>query len=246
MYLLQGQGDALLTTYRTETDVDCSWENSQLATWTFLRYCVIGSILLFRVWRIRRSAQGLVNVQQSDWRSPYSEHPELTENIQKAACGVDLALAGCMFIQTEGVGLTIYFTVSAMMDNIAIFIASGDEFCHTVAAVSLYTMALVTFLPNVWLGIKLQAKYYNHGSLMTKLLFVAGMVLTTAAFFMVRLLLVYKAGYAWSVNWLLESGGPGFRVVLAVAVPPLVDAIQSIVLINTGMEQEHEALPEQA
>jgi hypothetical protein len=243
MYLLQGHGDALLTTYRNEADDLCTWENSQLATWTFLRYCVIGLILLWRVWRIRRGAQGLTAPFTV---RPYSEHPKLTQNMQEAAYGVDWALAGCMFIQTEGVGLTIYFTVSAMMDNIAIFIASGDGFCHTVAAVSLYTMALVTFLPNVWLGITLQAKYYNHGSLMTKLLFVAGMVFTTSVFFMVRLLLVYKAGYAWSINGLLDNGGPGFRVVLAVAVPPLVDAIQSIVLISTGMEKEHEALPEQA
>jgi len=233
-----------MATFGDEADTLCAWENSQLAAWTFLRYCVIGLILLWRVWRIRHGAQGLS--APFTGRSPYSEYPELTQSMQNATYGMDLALAGCIFIQTEGVGLTIYFMVSAMMDNIAIFLASGDEFCHTVTAVSLYTMALVTFLPNVWLGNTLQTKYFNHGSMTTKVLFVAGMVFTTSAFFVVRLLLVYNAGYAWAVDLLLGKMGSVSRVVLAVTLPPVVDAIQSIVLLSTGMELEPEAPPEQA
>ncbi|CAK0888593.1 unnamed protein product, partial [Prorocentrum cordatum] len=118
MYLLQGQDDALMATFGDEADTLCAWENSQLAAWTFLRYCVIGLILLWRVWRIRHGAQGLS--APFTGRSPYSEYPELTQSMQNATYGMDLALAGCIFIQTEGVGLTIYFMVSAMMDNIAI------------------------------------------------------------------------------------------------------------------------------
>ncbi|CAK0815901.1 unnamed protein product [Prorocentrum cordatum] len=106
-------------------------------------------------------------------------------------------------------------------------------------------MALVTFLPNVWLGVALQAKYYSHGSMTTKLAYLAGMVVITSVFFMVRLLLVYPVGFAWLINWLLEGSGPAFRVVLAVVVPPMVDAIQSVVLISTGMESEQEAMPVQ-
>lgn len=246
---------ALLTTSRSgasflsEDHLQCAWENSKLATWTFLRYCALGLILFWRVWWIRRGARDLMFPFRG--RSPYCQHPILTRHMLKAPFGADLVLAGCMFVQTEGIGLTIYFSASAIMDNATIFFTSGDGLCHTITAVSLYTMALVTFLPNVWLGIALQAKYYDHGNLLTKSLYVAGMIVITSAFFMVRLLLVYDVGYVWLINWLLASRAgcdcaptsPMFRVVLAVIVPPLTDAVQSVVLISTDMEPEQEAMP---
>ena len=60
---------------------------------------------------------------------------------------VRLFFAGCIFIQSEGVGFTIYFTVSAIMDNYTIFFVNSTEFCQYVKAVALYSLALVAPRP---------------------------------------------------------------------------------------------------
>lgn len=171
---------------------------------------------------------------------PYKQHPQMTLKIANSGFFEGVFMSGLLFVLTEGVGLTIYFSMSAVMDNIAIFFTKGAGICATVKAVSLYTMAVVTFLPNVFLGSWLQKKMYNEGQfpfkdkLGNKVLFVVIMVCITVASFVVRMLLVYSGGYAKSVDWLLTKFNSHYRVALAVAVPPMIDGIQSTALIMTG------------
>jgi hypothetical protein len=174
---------------------------------------------------------------------PYKEHPDLTAKITSTGFFESILRAGWMFVLTEGVGLTIYFSMSAVMDNIAIFFIKGAGVCATVKAVSLYTMAVVTFLPNVLLGSRLQRTLYNNeedgrgpfgNKLYNKALFVVIMALMTVASFLLRMWLVYAKGYVSKVNWLLNNVSSQWRVVLAVAVPPMIDGIQSTALIMTG------------
>ncbi|CAK0799044.1 unnamed protein product [Prorocentrum cordatum] len=202
----------------------CSQEDAALARWTFLRYCVLGLILLWRVCRLRRKA----------------------EDGEAQCCLKGILDASCLFVRTEGVGLVIYFSVSAVMDNAAIFVfGRGDEagFCETVKAVSLYSMALVTFLPNVLLGIRLQETCYDKRSCGVKCVFILFMAIITAVSFVVRLWLVYNEGYASLVNLRLESLSLRWRVALSVGVPPLVDGIQSTMLILTGQHSCHLTCP---
>ncbi|CAK0865990.1 unnamed protein product [Prorocentrum cordatum] len=211
--------------------MDCAAENSELASWTFLRYSVLGLIMLWRVCRLMREPPPI-------WKG---DNPNLTRRMQDVSTGPPqrFVLAGCLFVLTEGVGLAVYFAVSAAMDNAAIFFGSAEPaLCKTVKAVSLYSMALVTFLPNVFLGVLGQRRFYNGKDMGSKVLFVVAMVFITVASFRIRIWLVYREGYANYVSSSLEVFGPSWRVVLAVVVPPLVDGIQSLALIATGMQTE--------
>jgi hypothetical protein len=165
---------------------------------------------------------------------PYKQHPRLTTDIQKANVLWSVALAGWLFVLTEGVGLTIYFSMSAALDNFAIFFVKGSGVCATVKAFSLYTMAVVTFLPNVLVGSGLQKKLYNGGTWKSKILFAVIMACITAVSFVARMWLVYTKGYVLIVNAMLSKVSSHWRVALAVAVPPIVDGIQSTALIMTG------------
>ncbi|CAK0887165.1 unnamed protein product [Prorocentrum cordatum] len=172
---------------------------------------------------------------------PYKQHPILTTEIIKHAernnvLGLfkSVVKAGWLFVLSEGVGLTIYFSMSAVMDTFAIFFIKGASVCATVKACSLYTMAVVTFLPNVLIGSWLQKKMYNEGDLPTKALFVVIMAVITVASFVARMWLVYSKGYVSVVDSLLSNTSSHWRVALAVVIPPMVDGIQSMALIMTG------------
>merc|ERR1712217_969202 len=60
------------------------------------------------------------------------------------------------------------------------------------------------------------------------------MAFITMASFVLRMWLTYTEGWAsWVDSW-LELTSSGWRVALAVTIPPMVDAIQSTMLIMTG------------
>lgn len=232
---------------------NCEDEDDQLAKWTFLRYCVLGLIMLARVVGLRNGAmeaeedtseltqplQGQQNLPRFK-EHPYKEHPGFTLRIQRARLPLDIFWAGCLFVLTEGVGLAIYFSFSAVMDNVAVFLLkTGPDVCTTVKAVSLYTVSLVTFLPNVMLGSWLQRRWYNDGTKTFKALFALVMAITTMGSFVLRMWLAYTKGYANQVDsWMSMLPHSTWRVVLAVAVPPMVDGIQSTMLIMTGSQAE--------
>merc|ERR1719210_3165149 len=162
-------------------------------------------IFLSRVWKMRRGAQMAVVGEAVEpllgVKDPvYEEHPTLTEKIRSSRFFCSMVTAGWLFVQSEGVGLAIYFAISAAMDNFTIFFVKGPSVCKTVKAISLYTMALVTFLPNVLLGSRLQRKMYDGCSMASKALFFMMLACTTVAFFVVRMWLVYSLGYLSIVN----------------------------------------------
>jgi hypothetical protein len=220
----------------------CASEDRMLAKGTFLRYVLLGLILLWRVWRIRRGAMMAVTKGGASEpllackEHPYEEHPTLTQKISSSSFFCSIMMAGWLFVLSEGIGMAIYFAISAAMDNFAIFFVKTSSVCKTVKAVSLYTMAVVTFLPNVLLGSRLQKKMYNEGSIASKALFFVIMAFTTVAFFVVRMWLVYSLGYVSIVNSFLDGLSSVLRVALAVAVPPVVDGIQSMALIMIGSQ----------
>jgi len=210
---------------------ECSVEDGQLTAWTSLRYVAVGSILLWRVDRIRRCAKSRVSKSRV-----CREHPDLTKAVQKWPFGIDFVFASGLFIQTEGIGLTIFFLVSGLMDFGAIFLVSHAKFCKTVLAVSLSSVGLVSFLPNVCIGEPLQQRWWDGKDTLSKVLFVAVMVCISVLFFVVRVLVVYPGGYADWVHGLFEGWPLRHRVLLGVGVPPLVDAVQSLVLIRVGLK----------
>jgi len=229
---------------------DCVREDAALAKWTFLRYGVLGLIMLSRVIKLLAGALKAEQTKKAASepllggagykKHPYNENPKLTRRIQdrwRASWSGKLesvAVAGGLFVLTEGIGLAIYFSISAVMDNVAIFLFSGHGFCKTVKAVSLYTVAVVTFLPNVLLGSALQKKWYNAGDMKWKAMFLALMTCITIASFILRMWLVYNQGYASLVDSWLRHVGSSCKVALAVAIPPVVDGIQSTMLIMVG------------
>eukprot|EP00409_Alexandrium_fundyense_P000947 CAMPEP_0185904896 /NCGR_PEP_ID=MMETSP0196C-20130402/4172_1 /TAXON_ID=2932 /ORGANISM="Alexandrium fundyense, Strain CCMP1719" /LENGTH=77 /DNA_ID=CAMNT_0028624303 /DNA_START=17 /DNA_END=247 /DNA_ORIENTATION=- len=75
---------------------DCVESDQKLARFTILRYLVLVAIISYRVWTKKGKSSGLV-----DWIR-------------------DFVRAGWEFATSEGVGLVIYFVVSALMDNLAI------------------------------------------------------------------------------------------------------------------------------
>jgi len=235
----------------------------QLKVWTFMRYLVLAGIVFSRVLHIMRSAKFAEKLPWSKegervWMyAPFKSHPKFTkwllsweagERCGGSAVGFVFAmiLAGGIFVQSEGVGLVIYFAISGVMDNFAVFIYHGVGFCDCVVAISLYSMALVTFLPNVFIAYLLQANMYDDGTWFNdknsgskwapgrKTKFVLIMMLMTVIFFVFRLYLVYGPfGWANSMNSIF--GDKDYQVFFAAIMPPMVDAIQSGLLIAASV-----------
>jgi hypothetical protein len=176
------------------------------------------------------------------------KHPKFIEEIEGPSFMRSFFFTGCIFALTEGVGMVIYFAVSAALDNFTVFFVRFKtiHFCKPTTAISLYTMALITFLPNVMISKRLQPKMWEGKNLLSKATFTVLLAVITMCFFVIRLELVYKfrpfpARYSWAEfvdSWFggdeIEDG-----VVLACIVPPIVDAIQSIMLIRAGALDKH-------
>jgi len=223
----------------------CEKDDHALAKWTSLRYAVITVITLYRVNLIYKKP----NVYSEE---PYG-HKEFAQKIsdgkEKNAANAVAAffISGCLFVLTEGMGLAIYFSASAAMDNFTIFFIKDESFCKTTSAVALYTMALVTFLPNVMLGFYLQPILFNGKSgtpngLLSQFGFVIITVVITFCSFIVRLEAVYKTQYIEAVDSVL--GSIGCSLLVAIIVPPMVDAIQAAMLVTAGIHQKHTAARE--
>lgn len=233
----------------------CRTSDRELASWTFLRYLVLGGILLFRAKKLKENGW-LENSHSVPVSHPFNKQPKLTRQMNHwSARGgffyfVGLVFAGCIFIQAEGVGFVIYFAISALLDNFTIFIFKIDEFCSCVTAVAIYSMALVCFLPNCAFAFYFQHRWYDQGEWPQpcdggrrpwpgqKILFIVSMVLVTVLSFFLRLILVYPLGWARVVNS-FDIG-----VITAVIIPPIVDAIQAYTLIKIGLKEEGRDGPE--
>lgn len=222
-------------TFAEQSPEICAEEDTLLRKWTFVRYIAMGAIMMYRVYIIRRTGKD----QGEQARiSPYRDHPTLTNRMNNSSLAMSVILAGCIFIQSEGVGFTIYFSASACMDNFAIYFVKSGDFCQYVTQVALYSMALVTFLPTCAIAYFLQARWYDGGQWIgTKTAFVVIMAAATVASFLARLFLVYGAGWVHFVQRLMES--TSYKVTMAMLVPPLVDALQTGLLIAASLKSNH-------
>jgi hypothetical protein len=230
--------EASIHSIQEEGVASCDAEDALLEKWTCLRFAVLGCLMLMRVNGIRRA--GLADAT----KKPFAHHPKLTAKLQESTNLIaQLFYAQLLWVQEEGVGFAIYFAVSAAMDNFSIFAVDHTRYCEAATAAALYSMALLSFLPTVFVSLQLQAPWYSNGEWCTlgygKTRFVAFMVVTTMISFVCRLLVVYRLGWIDQVqHWLLELEMQ-WRVVVAGLIPPLVDGLQTIALVLVGARADN-------
>jgi hypothetical protein len=187
-----------------------------------MRYLVLGSITMYRVWTIMKNG---IKQGGEAWAEKYRENQV-----------VAFVLASCTFIQFEGVGFVIYFGTSALMDNYTIYFVNNTKFCECTTQVALYSMAVITFLPCCQLAYRLQSSWYDNGSWWGfRSSFIVLMVASAMATFVARLYLVYRFGWIALVDHMLD--GTSYKVAIAALVPPVVDALQTLMLIAASSEK---------
>jgi len=236
----------------------CAQDDMFLAKWTFIRYLVLGSFMSYRFWKLSGQATELYtkepSVQQRDAQDvfdgyhPFAQHPHMTTTLATAKwLPTRFFWAGCLFIQSEGVGLAVYFGISALMDNFTIFLVHEFRFCKYVTSVALYTMSLASFLPTAAFAYHFQHRWYEGSQwspmrakrwYKSKLVFIATMVLITVLFFIFRLKLIETIGWDATMDGFLDNVGT-IKVAFAICVPPLIDLIQSLMLVTAADLQVH-------
>lgn len=187
----------------------CAALDTELAEFTVLRYLVLALIIAYRV---------------------QAHMPK--EDLSLSNCPSRFFWAGIAFASQEGIGLVVYFVVSAIMDNFTIFIYhSDDNFCAYVKMVAIYSMALLTFLPNCLVAYTLQKRMFEQGTTMQKVQFLFLMLTCTVAFFFLRICVVYQLGYAGLIEKMMNGFYDQGKIALAIITPPVVDGLQSVLLI---------------
>jgi len=237
----------------------CAQDDLFLAKWTFIRYLVLGSFMSYRFWKLSGKAreaytEGANPQDVFKGRHPFEQHPRMSAKLAMARwLPARFFWAGCLFIQSEGVGLAVYFGVSALMDNFTIFFVHDFCYCKYATSVALYTMSLASFLPTAAFAYYFQHKWYEGKPwnpiraerwYKSKSSFIATMVLITVLFFILRLKLIETIGWDATVDGLLDFLG-SIKVSFAICVPPLIDFVQSFMLVMAAKLQEH-ALPDQS
>merc|ERR1712085_180138 len=150
-------------------------------------------------------------------------------------------------------GLAVYFGVAFCLDNFTIFFlpSAAPCFCEYVTSVALYTFSLVSFLPTAAFAYFFQHRWYEgkpwnpmHAEQLysSKSSFIAVMILVTVSFFILRLELIGVTGWDSIVDELLDKLG-AIKVWFAVCIPPLMDFLQSLLLIaaSTVQHKEHDS-----
>lgn len=238
---------------QADEPVHCEKDDNILEKWTSVRFVVMGCIMLARTLHMRNQGRKLPDKEEL-WTEPFRKHPKLTTMMNTSMLPCAIAVAGCIFIQSEGVGLVVYFLTSALMDNYTIYFYENPNahLCEYTMQVSLYSMALVTFLPTVLVAYLLQGKWYEKGAwLGFKTLFILVMMVTTGVSFVIRLYLVFHLEYDQFINGLLtKTSLRDHKVLVAILVPPIVDALQTMMLIGASLiggqyqAQEYTQVPE--
>ncbi len=150
----------------------------------------------------------------------------------------------------EGVAIGVYFATSALMDNIAIWLpnifsfnSNENEYCKSTVQTSIYSMELISFIPNAIIGHYFQQKYYYDAKIIIKIIFIISMIITTVLLFYVKMYVVYNIGWIRFINVnmkLLHN----YSVIIACLTPPIVDLIQATILtIKDNHNTEKNNLP---
>jgi hypothetical protein len=215
----------------------------------------ITAFKVFSIWQKGKPPNSWDDVMKI---KPFCHHPDLTYKMRQTRFQTCPGLlnfcwqffwCGIIFIQSEGIGFVIYFGSSAMMDNLAIYGGAVKKYCEYTTQFSLYSMALITFIPCCLVAFHLQGRWYDRGTWCpdkgkekvkeqlgscTKIPFIVLMVCMSSLSFLIRLVLVYfikpsDTCFADAVDGFLAK--QEHRVLIAAVAPPLVDAIQTISLI---------------
>jgi len=247
-----------------QTLQQCARDDKLLKDLTFIRYVVLGLVMFFRLWKLTGQAMEAyatgASAGQRDpqelfvGRHPFEQHPKISTKLATATwLPTRFFWAGCLFLQSEGVGLAVYFGVAFCLDNFTIFFlpSAAPCFCEYVTSVALYTFSLVSFLPTAAFAYFFQHRWYEgkpwnpmHAEQLysSKSSFIAVMILVTVSFFILRLELIRVTGWDSIVDELLDKLG-AIKVWFAVCIPPLMDFLQSLLLIaaSTVQHKEHDS-----
>jgi len=186
----------------------CAEADSLVQEFTALRMLAVAGVVSWRVAKLFRATEG----------------PNIFERFVNA---------GCYFAEHEGLGMLLYFSISFALDSGTIFLApSVGSYCEADKLAALYTAALVTFLPNAFYALYLQGTYWDNGRTLARVGFVMGAILLTSVSFCLRLLFVFDAGWISIVQHIMSSWSVTRRAAFASAIPPMVDVIQSVILIG--------------
>lgn len=241
-----------------QTVQQCARDDKLLEELTKIRYVVLGLVMIFQLWKLAGHATEAyvtgASAGQRDpkelfvGRHPFEEHPKISAKLATATwLPTRFFWAGCLFLQSEGVGLAVYFGVSFLMDNGTIFFVPSVApcFCEYAASVALYTFSLVSFLPTAAFAYFFQHRWYEGRPwnpmraeqwYSSKSGFIAVMILITVSFFILRLELIRVTGWDAIVEDLLDKL-EAIKVWVAICVPPLMDLLQSLLLIAASKVQ---------
>lgn len=157
---------------------------------------------------------------------------KLLKTTQGSNVIVRVMKAGLSFAEHEGLGVLLYFSISFAFDSATIFLVpSRGSYCEADKLAALYTSALVTFLPNAFYALYLQGTYWDNGQTFARTGFVIGAIVLASISFFLRMKFVFDAGYLSVVQHTMSTWSVAMRAGFASAIPPMVDAIQSVILI---------------
>lgn len=188
----------------------CAEENALTKRFTALRMLAVAAVVF---WRVRKV-----------FKADFNEGSNIIVRFVKA---------GCFFALHEGLGMLLYFSIAFGLDTTTVFFAPDDGlYCEANKLVALYTVALLSFLPNAFYSLRFQSRYWDNASTLKRIAFIIGVIALTSMTFYIRLKLVFAAGWISVVQHTLSGLSVTMRAVLASAIPPMVDVIQSAILIG--------------
>lgn len=138
--------------------------------------------------------------------------------------------AGWKFAVSEGLNVVVYFGMAVMLHGtIELLAPDSVHYCIADKLVAMYTVALLTFLPNAIYALALQPYLVGRYG---PVLFAVGAAVLAALSFYIKLCLVFDTGFIDTVVGLTATWTPIHRMMLATVIPTLVDLVASCVLIG--------------
>jgi hypothetical protein len=195
----------------------------------------VASVALWRVMKLQKELAAQEKKEQGDEEENGIEASSL-DFVKR------FVKAGQCFAEHEGLGMLLYFSISFALDSTTVFLAPAvGSYCEADKLAALYTAALLTFLPNAVYSLYLQKRCWDEADWRKRVVFVIGVIGITCVTFYLRLKLVFDAGWIAHVQRALSGLSDTMRAAVASSVPPVVDVIQSLILIGVTHIKQHDA-----
>ena len=127
------------------------------------------------------------------------------------------------FLTREGLSMALYFGTSFMLDTFFIFSNYINDYCETIKNITLYSVALITFIPNV-----LYSNYFKKFCF-NQIFFILGSIFITIITFYIRYFIVFHLMFINLINYFKDYHI--LILVISIIIPPLVDFVQCLTLI---------------